>query len=90
MNKAELIAAAAAKAEVSHRDAEAVIEAVLDLIEENLVAGREVKISGFGIFEKKGRAARVGTNPSSGAKIEIPASNTVGFKPSKGLREKLN
>ena len=90
MNKAELIAAAAAKAEVSHRDAEAVIEAVLDLIEENLVAGREVKISGFGIFEKKGRAARVGTNPSSGEKIEIPASNTVGFKPSKGLREKLN
>ena len=90
MNKAELIAAAAAKAEVSHRDAEAVIEAVLELIEENLVAGREVKISGFGIFEKKGRAARVGTNPSSGEKIEIPASNTVGFKPSKGLREKLN
>ena len=90
MNKAELIAAAAAKAEVSHRDAEAVVEAVLELIEENLVAGREVKISGFGIFEKKGRAARVGTNPSSGAKIEIPASNTVGFKPSKGLREKLN
>ncbi len=90
MNKAELIAAAAAKAEVSHRDAEAVVEAVLELIEENLVAGREVKISGFGIFEKKGRAARVGTNPSSGEKIEIPASNTVGFKPSKGLREKLN
>ena len=90
MNKAELIAAAAAKAEVSHRDAEAVVEAVLELIEENLVAGREVKLSGFGIFEKKGRAARVGTNPSSGEKIEIPASNTVGFKPSKGLREKLN
>ena len=90
MNKAELIAAAAAKAEVSHRDAEAVVNAVLELIEEKLIANEEVKLSGFGIFERKNRAARTGTNPSTGAKIEIPASNTIGFKPSKGLKEKLN
>ena len=90
MNKAELIVAAAAKAEVSHRDAEAVLQAVLDIIEQKLVAGEEVKLSGFGAFEKKGRAARVGTNPSSGEKIQIPASFTIGFKPSKGLKEKLN
>ncbi len=90
MNKAELIGAAAAKAEVSRRDAEAVVEATLELIEEAIIKGEEVKISGFGIFEKKERAARVGTNPSNGEKIEIAASNSVSFKPSKGLKEKLN
>lgn len=90
MNKAELIAMAADKAAVSKSDAEKVLDAVLDLIEAALVEGNEVKISGFGIFEKKARAARVGTNPANGEKIEIPASATVSFKPSKGLKEKLN
>ncbi len=90
MNKAELIQAVMAKAEVSHRDAEAVVEAVLDTIAAAVVKGDAVKLSGFGIFEKKERAARVGTNPASGEKIEIPASNSVSFKPSKSLKEKLN
>lgn len=90
MNKAELIQAVMAKAEVSHRDAEAVVDAVFDTIAAAIVRGEAVKISGFGIFEKKGRAARVGTNPATGEKIEIPASNSVSFKLSKNLKEKLN
>jgi len=90
MNKAELIAVVAEKAEVSHRDAEAVIEKALATVEETLLKGEAVKLSGFGIFEKKERAARVGTNPSTKEKIEIAASNTVAFKPSKTLKEKLN
>ncbi len=90
MNKAELIALVADKANVTQKDAEAVIDSAIALTVEKLVAGESVKLSGFGIFEKKGRAARVGTNPSSGAKIEIPASCTVSFKVSKGLKEKLN
>ena len=90
MNKAELIALVADKANVTQKDAEAVIDSAIALTVEKLVAGESVKLSGFGIFEKKGRAARVGTNPSSGAKIEIPASSTVSFKVSKGLKEKLN
>ncbi len=90
MNKAELIGLAAEKAEISKTDAEKVIDAALRLVEEAVVRGEAVKISGFGIFEKKVRAARVGTNPSSGAKITIPASNSVAFKPSKGLKEKVN
>ena len=89
MNKAELIQAAAVKAEVSLRDAGAVVQAVLDVIEEALLKGEEVKISGFGIFEKKERAGRVGTNPSTGEKINIPASKSISFKPSKNLKEKL-
>ena len=89
MNKAELVQAAAVKAEVSHRDAEIVVDALLELIEEQLVAGESVKISGFGIFEKKERAARIGTNPATGQKIEIPAAKSVVFKPSRGLKEKI-
>ncbi|MDO5330381.1 MAG: HU family DNA-binding protein [Bacillota bacterium] len=89
MNKAELIVAAAAKAEVSKKDAEAVVDAVLDEIEARLLKGEEVKISGFGIFEKKERAARIGSNPATHEKIQIKASKTVSFKPSKALKEKL-
>ena len=89
MNKAELIQASAVKAEVSLRDANAVVQAVLDIIEESLVNGEEVKLSGFGIFEKKERAGRVGTNPSTGEKINIPASRSISFKPSKSLKERI-
>jgi len=90
MNKAELIQAVMAKAEISHRDAEAAVEAVFDTIVAALDRGEAVKLSGFGIFEKKCRAARIGTNPANGEKIEIPASNSVSFKLSKGVKEKLN
>ncbi len=90
MNKAELIAAAHVKAQVSRRDAEEVLEAVLDLITDCLLKGEDVKLSGFGNFEVKTRAARVGTNPSTGAKINIPESKTITFKPSKGIKGELN
>ena len=89
MNKAELVQAAAVKAEVSHRDAEIVFDAILEIIEEKLLAGEAVKVSGFGIFEKKERASRVGTNPATGEKIQIPAAKSVVFKASKGLKGKL-
>ena len=90
MNKAELIQAVMAKAEVSHRDAEAVVEATFNLIAAKVIQGEAVKLSGFGIFEKKERASRIGTNPASGEKIEIPASNSISFRPSKNLKDKLN
>ena len=90
MNKADLIAAIVAKGILSHRDAETAIDEALEIMEEALAKGEAVKLSGFGIVEKKERAARTGTNHSTGAKIEIPASNSVVFKPSKSLKEKLN
>lgn len=89
MNKAELIKAVAEKAQVTTRDAEAVIDGVIDLVIGALVKGEAVKLSGFGTFEKKERAARTGTNPATGEKIEIPASKSAVFKPSKTLKEKL-
>ena len=90
MNKAELVEAVAEKAELSKRDAEAAVDSVFEVIEAAVVKGEEVKLSGFGIFSKKARAAREGTNPSNQKKIKIPASNTVAFKVSKAFKEKLN
>lgn len=89
MNKAELVIAVADKAEVSKKEAELVVDAVFDEMTKALVGGKEVKISGFGIFVPKKRAAREGTNPSTQAKITIPASKTVTFKVSKSLKEAL-
>ena len=90
MNKAELVEAIAEKAELSKRDAEAAVDAVLEVVIGAVVKGEEVKLSGFGIFSKKCRAEREGTNPSNQEKIKIPASNTVAFKVSKAFKEKLN
>jgi DNA-binding protein HU-beta len=90
MNKAELVLEVAEKAEISKRDAEAAIDAVLEVVEGALVKGEEVKLSGFGIFQKKQRAAREGTNPATQQKIQIPASASVAFKVSKALKDKLN
>ena len=90
MNKAELALAVAEKAEIAKGDAQAAVDAVFEIIEKALVKGDEVKVSGFGIFSKKERAAREGTNPSTQEKIQIPASASVNFKVSKTLKDKLN
>ena len=90
MNKADLISAIAEKGVLSRRDAEAAIDEALEIIKDALVRGEDVKLSGFGIFSKKDRAERVGTNPSTGETIRIQASKSVSFKPSKNLKEELN
>ncbi len=90
MNKADLIDKVADQAELSHRDAEAAVEALLDIVTKSLERGEVVKLSGFGIFEKKMRAAREGTNPATQAKIQIPESYSISFKVSKTLKEALN
>lgn len=90
MNKAELIQLVSEKVDVSHADVENVVDEFLALIEKSMVNGEEVKLSGFGIFEKKDRKERNGTNPSDGSRIVIPASSTVAFRPSKSLKAKLN
>lgn len=90
MNKAELIKAVAEKAELNLRDAEAAVDAAVDIVTDALINGEEVKISGFGIFAMKERAAREGTNPATQEKIHIDASKTVTFKVSKALKDRLN
>ena len=87
MNKAELISAVAANADVSKKEAEAVITATLDVITNALKEGEKVQMVGFGSFEVKKRAARVGRNPQTKEAVEIPASVVPAFKAGKALKD---
>ena len=89
MNKAELINAVAAAAEVSKKDAEAVLTATLDAITDALKEGDKVQLVGFGSFEVKTRAARVGRNPRTGEPMTYPACKVPVFKPGKALKDAI-
>ena len=86
MNKTELVAAVAAKAEISKKDAEKAVSAVLGAVEDALVNGEKVQLIGFGTFEVKERAARVGHNPRTGEAVEIAASKIPAFKAGAALK----
>lgn len=87
MNKAELIAAVAAKADVSQKEAGAVVTAVLDEIKDALKKGDKVQLVGFGSFEVREKAARTGKNPRTGETINIPASKAPAFKAGKAFKD---
>ena len=87
MNKAELINAVAASADVSKKEAEAVIAATLDAITAALQEGEKVQLVGFGAFEVKARAERIGRNPKTKEQIKIPASKVPVFKAGKALKD---
>ena len=87
MNKTELINAVAVSADVSKKEAEAVITAALDAITAALKEGDKVQLVGFGSFEVKKRAARVGRNPKTKEAIEIPASVVPVFMAGKALKD---
>ena len=89
MNKTELIAAVAAKAGLTKKDAERVVNATIETITESLVKGDKVNISGFGIFEIKNREARVGRNPRTKEQIQIPAAKLPVFKAGKALKDSV-
>lgn len=87
LNKADLVAAVAEKAEMSKKDAEKAVKAVFDVIEETLAANEKVQLVGFGTFEVKDRAERAGRNPQTKETITIPASKVPGFKAGKALKD---
>ena len=89
MNKTELIAAIAEKAELSKKDAEAALNASVEAISEALAQGDKIQLIGFGSFEVKERAARVGRNPKTKEEIKIPASTYPVFKAGKALKDRV-
>ena len=91
MNKGELIEAVQKKlgSEATKRLAEDALAAVLESIEEGVKSDQKVQIIGFGTFEVKHRAARMGRNPKTGEAMQISASKSVGFKPSSTLKKSL-
>ena len=90
MNKTELIAAVAEKAELSRKDAEKALKAFTDVVAEELVKGEKIQLVGFGTFEVSERAAREGRNPLTGEKITIAASKNPKFKAGKALKDMVN
>ena len=90
MNKAELIAAVAKKADLTKQGAEEAVNAVIDTITEAMKQGDKVQIVGIGSFEVKTRSARTGRNPQTNETVEIPARKAPVFKPGKALKDAVN
>ena len=90
MTKADLITVVAQKTNLSKKDSDKAVAAVLDAITETLAAGQKVSLVGFGTFEVKERAAREGINPRTKEKIIIPASKLPSFKAGKALKEEVS
>ena len=87
MNKAELIAAVAEKSGLTRKDSEKAVNAAFEAITESLVKGEKVALVGFGAFEVKDRAARVGRNPQTKEENTIPAARVASFKVGKALKD---
>ena len=87
MTKAELVSAIAEKTELTKKDSEKALAAVVDSITEALKKGDKVALVGFGTFEVRSRAARQGINPQTKKKIKIPATKVPAFKAGKALKE---
>ncbi len=87
MNKTELIALIAEKADISKKDADKALAAFIDTVADTLKKGDKIQLVGFGTFETRERAARTGINPQTGKKINIAASKNPVFKAGKALKD---
>ena len=90
MTKADLVEEIARVIEMSRKDSEVILEVILDGIVRSLVAGEKVEIRGFGGFRTRARQGRIGRNPKTGARVDIPAKRVPYFKPGKELRDLIN
>ncbi|MCI9074670.1 MAG: HU family DNA-binding protein [Dorea sp.] len=90
MNKTELVAAIAEKAELSKKDSEKALTAFVEAVTEELQKGEKVQLVGFGTFEVSKRAAREGRNPQTGATMKIEACTAPKFKAGKALKDAVN
>ncbi len=90
MNKQDLVASVAAKADISKSKAAEAVDAVIASIKGSLKKGDDVRLVGFGTFSVAKRAATTGRNPRTGEPIKIPASKQPKFKAGKELKEAVN
>lgn len=89
MNKQDLVNAVAERSGLTKKDAEKAVNATIEVIEGALAKGEKVSLVGFGTFEVRDRAARVGRNPQTGEEIRIAAAKVPTFKPGKGLKDNV-
>ena len=90
MNKTELVAAIADKAEIKKVDAEKALKAFTEVVTSELVKGEKVQLVGFGTFDVLERPARQGRNPRTGKSMKIKASKAPKFKAGKALKDAIN
>lgn len=90
MTKAELVDGVSRSSGLSKKDAEVIVQTVLDSIIESLQQGEKVELRGFGSFRLRERSPRQGRNPKTGEKVQVPAKKVPYFKPGKELKELIN
>jgi len=90
MTKAELVNRVSKRTDLNKRDAEVMVQTVLDSIIESLQGGDKVELRGFGSFRLRERASRIGRNPKTGEKVSVPSKRVPYFKPGKDLKTVIN
>ena len=90
MTKADLIEEVSRLAELTRKDSEIIVERIFDSVVRSLRSGDKIEIRGFGSFRTRQRKPRVGRNPKTGARVEVPAKKIPYFKPSKELKDVIN
>lgn len=90
MTKADLVDKVTALGDLTRRDGEIIVDTLFEAVIGALKSGDKIEIRGFGSFRTRQRNARVGRNPKTGDKVEVPAKRVPFFKPSKELRDTVN
>jgi integration host factor subunit beta len=90
MTKADLIEQISQIAELTRKDSEVVVETIFESIVHALRSGDKIEIRGFGSFKTRQRKSRIGRNPKTGDRVEVPAKKIPFFKPSKELKDVVN
>ncbi len=90
MTKAELVEKVTQLGDLTRRDGEIIVDVLFDSVIGALKSGDKIEIRGFGSFRTRQRNPRIGRNPKTGAKVEVPAKKVPYFKPAKELRDLIN
>jgi integration host factor subunit beta len=90
MTKADLIEEVSRVVEMTRKDSEVIVEAIFEAVVRSLRTGDKIEIRGFGSFRTRQRQPRIGRNPKTGARVEVPPKRIPYFKPSKELKDLVN
>jgi integration host factor subunit beta len=90
MTKADLIEEVSRVVDLTRKESEVIVEAIFDSVVRSLRTGDKIEIRGFGSFRTRERQSRVGRNPKTGARVDVPAKRIPYFKPSKELKDLVN
>jgi integration host factor subunit beta len=90
MTKADLIDEVSRVVEITRKDSEVIVDSIFDSVVKSLKADEKIEIRGFGSFRTRQRQSRIGRNPKTGEKVEVPSKRIPYFKPSKELKDLVN